>query len=119
MAVSAVRRSFTRRWEQRMSDGLYVTSCEPGTGRAAVSLGLFDLLVRRVDRLGVFRPVVSAGGGSKPSLDLLLPRFPQPGTYEACPGGPDPQGPPHGDKAKAGNRGGVPGPAPRCGRGFG
>src|SRR4051794_41850388 len=89
MAVSGVRRSCTRRWEQRMSDGLYVTSCEPGTGRAAVSLGLFDLLARRVDRLGVFRPVVSAGGGSHPSLDPLPPRFPQPGPHEAGPGGPD------------------------------
>src|SRR3954470_6367532 len=88
MAVSAVRRSFTRRWEQRMSDGLYVTSCEPGTGRAAVSLGLFDLLVRRVDRLGVFRPVVSAVDGSDPSIDLLLPRLLQPEPYEACLGVP-------------------------------
>src|SRR3954463_9225517 len=88
MAVSGGRRSCTRRWEQRMSDGLYVTSCEPGTGRAAVSLGLFDLLARRVDRLGVFRPVVSAVDGSDPSIDLLLPRLPQPEPYEACLGVP-------------------------------
>ncbi|MBW8766377.1 MAG: phosphate acetyltransferase [Geodermatophilales bacterium] len=71
-----------------MSDGLYVTACEAGTGRAAVSLGLFDLLVRRVDRLGVFRPVVSAVDGSDPSIDLLLPRLPQPEPYEACLGVP-------------------------------
>src|SRR3954470_9683675 len=88
MAVSGVRRSCTRRWEQRMSDGLYVTSCEPGTGRAAVSLGLFDLLARRVDRLGVFRPVVAAMDGSDPPIDLLLPRSPQPEPYEACLGVP-------------------------------
>src|SRR4051812_49668451 len=78
MAVSAVRRSCTRRWEQRMSDGLYVTSCEPGTGRAAVSLGLFDLLARRVDRLGVFRPGVSAVDGFHPSLHPLPPPFSPP-----------------------------------------
>src|SRR5919199_1542339 len=71
-----------------MSKGLYVTSCEPRTGRAAVSLGLFDLIARRVDRLGVFRPVVSAVGGSDPSIDLLLPRSPQPEPYEACLGVP-------------------------------
>src|SRR3954453_16234773 len=74
--------------EARVSDGLYVTACEAGTGRAAVSLGLFDLLVRRVDRLGVFRPVVSAVDGSDPSIDLLLPRLPQPEPYEACLGVP-------------------------------
>src|SRR5436305_1502115 len=74
--------------EARWADGLYVTACEPGTGRAAVSLGLFDLLVRRVDRLGVFRPVVSAVDGSDPSIDLLLPRLPQPEPYEACLGVP-------------------------------
>lgn len=71
-----------------MSDGLYVTACEPGTGRAAVSLGLFELLARRVDRLGVFRPVVAAVDGSDPSIDLLLPRSPQPEPYEACLGVP-------------------------------
>src|SRR4051812_27611248 len=71
-----------------MSDGLSVTACEAGTGRAAVSLGLFDLLVRRVDRLGVFRPVVSAVDGSDPSIDLLLPRLPEPEPYEACLGVP-------------------------------
>src|SRR4051794_41522120 len=71
-----------------MSEGLYVTGCEPRTGRAAVSLGLFDLLARRVDRLGVFRPVVSAVAGPDPSIDPFLPRSPQPAPYEACLGVP-------------------------------
>src|SRR4051794_41266157 len=85
-----------------VSDGLYVTACEAGTGRAAVSLGLFDLLVRRVDRLGVFRPVVSAVGGSDPSLDLLLPRLPQPEPDEAGPRGPYARGLAPEDKAMSG-----------------
>ncbi|RBY83596.1 phosphate acetyltransferase [Geodermatophilus sp. TF02-6] len=67
-----------------MSDGLYVTGCEPATGKSAVALGIFDLLARRVGRLGVFRPVVQTRDGTDPVVDLLLPRAPEPQPYEAC-----------------------------------
>jgi phosphate acetyltransferase len=67
-----------------VSDGLYVTGCEPRTGKSAVALGLFDLLARRVGRLGVFRPVVPLSSGPDPVVDLLLPRAPEPVPYEAC-----------------------------------
>jgi phosphate acetyltransferase len=41
--------------------GVYLTGCEPATGKSAVALGLHQLLSRRIERLGVFRPVVVAG----------------------------------------------------------
>jgi phosphate acetyltransferase len=72
-----------------VSDGLYVTGCEPATGKSAVALGVFALLTRRVGRLGVFRPVVSAhdgAGGADGIVDLLLPRVPTELPYEACVG---------------------------------
>ncbi|SNS81694.1 phosphate acetyltransferase [Geodermatophilus pulveris] len=75
--------------EVRVSDGLYVTGCEPGTGKSAVALGVFELLARRVGRLGVFRPVVTAADGADRVVDLLLPRSPEPRPpYEACLGVP-------------------------------
>jgi phosphate acetyltransferase len=51
--------------------GIYVAGCEPASGKSAVALGLQQLLVRRVTRLGVFRPVVAAHNGTEPLLDLL------------------------------------------------
>ena len=39
-----------------MTPGVYVAGCEPATGKSAVALGVQQLLTRRVERLGVFRP---------------------------------------------------------------
>jgi phosphate acetyltransferase len=57
-----------------MSAGIYVAGSEPATGKSAVALGVQQLLARRVQRLGVFRPVV-AGASSDPLIDLLRPGF--------------------------------------------
>jgi phosphate acetyltransferase len=57
---------------QPVVSGIYVAGCEPASGKSAVALGLQQLLVRRVSRLGVFRPVlVAAHDGTDPLLDLL------------------------------------------------
>jgi phosphate acetyltransferase len=73
-----------------VSDGLYVTGCEPATGKSAIALGVFELLARRVGRLGVFRPVVSAGSGADGGIDgvvdLLLPRAHGDLSPDACVG---------------------------------
>ena len=42
-----------------MTPGVYVAGSEPATGKSAVALGVQQLLARRVERLGVFRPVVA------------------------------------------------------------
>ena len=55
-----------------MTPGVYVAGCEPATGKSAVALGVQQLLARRVERLGVFRPVV-ADPEHDPLLDLLRP----------------------------------------------
>jgi len=52
---------------------VYVASPEGRTGKSVVALGLVDLLVRRVERVGVFRPIV-LGGGPDPLVQLLLAR---------------------------------------------
>ncbi len=57
-----------------MSRGIYVTGCEPASGKSAVALGLQQSLARRVRRLGVFRPVVSADGEDDGLLALLRSR---------------------------------------------
>ena len=57
-------RARSRRWTAEaagdLARGIYLTGCEPATGKSAVALGLHQLLSRRIERLGVFRPVVGA-----------------------------------------------------------
>jgi phosphate acetyltransferase len=57
-----------------MTPGVYVAGTEPATGKSAIALGVQQLLARRVQRLGVFRPVV-ADRERDPLIDLLLPEF--------------------------------------------
>lgn len=54
--------------------GLYVASTEGRTGKSVVALGLVDLLVARVGRLGVFRPVSVSDPTDDDMLELLRNR---------------------------------------------
>jgi phosphate acetyltransferase len=65
-----------------MTPGVYVAGCEPATGKSAVALGVQQLLTRRVERLGIFRPVV-AHPEHDPLLDLLRPLGTAAAPYEA------------------------------------
>jgi phosphate acetyltransferase len=49
---------------------LYVTAMEPASGKSVVALGLMELLSRRVERLGFFRPIVP----EEPDMQLELMR---------------------------------------------
>jgi phosphate acetyltransferase len=37
---------------------LYITSTEPGSGKALVSLGVIDIVMRSISKVGFFRPIV-------------------------------------------------------------
>ncbi|WP_255952028.1 phosphate acetyltransferase [Streptomyces odontomachi] len=56
-----------------MTRSVYVTSIERGDGRQIVELGVMELLTRRVDRVGVFRPLVHDGPDRL--FDLLRSRY--------------------------------------------
>lgn len=51
-----------------MGSSVYVASVEGSTGKSTVALGVLQQLSRRVERVGVFRPIVrpdaSMHGGS-------------------------------------------------------
>jgi len=53
---------------------IYITSPEGETGKSTIALGVLDLLVRKVQRVGVFRPVTRAAGPDVQDyvLELLL-----------------------------------------------
>lgn len=53
---------------------VYVAGLGPGGGKSTVALGLAELLSRRVERIGVFRPLV-ADEGPDATLTLLRERY--------------------------------------------
>ncbi len=53
---------------------VYVASAEGHTGKSLVALGLVDLLARRVEQLGVFRPVTRAVNEQDELVRLLVSR---------------------------------------------
>lgn len=55
-----------------MSSNIYVTSSEGHSGKSAVALGLVEALNRRVERVGVFRPLIEGGPERDAVLELLL-----------------------------------------------
>jgi hypothetical protein len=44
-----------------MAKNLYLASLEPASGKSLVALGLMEMLSRRTDGVGYFRPVIAAG----------------------------------------------------------
>jgi phosphate acetyltransferase len=54
---------------------IYLASLEPRSGRSLVTLGLMELLSRRIGDVGYFRPVVRPGPTIDPRTDLVQQRF--------------------------------------------
>ena len=65
---------------------VYVASPEGQTGKSVVALGLVDLLLRRVRKVGVFRPIVRAGEEPDELVRLLITREGVDLEHEACVG---------------------------------
>ncbi len=58
-----------------MSKGLYIAAMEPNSGKSLVVLGVVDLLSRRVENLGFFRPVVHSGPNADSHIQLIHGRY--------------------------------------------
>ncbi|MCM3660750.1 phosphate acetyltransferase [Georgenia satyanarayanai] len=69
-----------------MARSIYIASPEGDTGKSTIALGLVDLFVRRVERVGIFRPVVHAGDEPDNVLELLLSHDGVDLAYEDCVG---------------------------------
>ena len=41
-----------------MSNSLYITATEARSGKSAVCLGVMEMLLRRIDKVGFFRPII-------------------------------------------------------------
>jgi phosphate acetyltransferase len=65
---------------------IYVTSPEGETGKSTVALGVLDLLTRRTQRVGVFRPIARSGNERDYVLELLLAHDGVDLPYDLCVG---------------------------------
>ncbi len=54
-----------------MANNLYITSTESRSGKSAICLGIMELLIRNIDRVGFFRPLIRDNNG-KPDNDIDL-----------------------------------------------
>ncbi len=71
--------------KKSVSDSLYLTATEPRSGKSAVALGVMEMLLRKIDRVGFFRPVVSADSavdGRDHDIDLIATHFALEFAYE-------------------------------------
>jgi phosphate acetyltransferase len=65
---------------------VYIVSPEGHTGKSVVALGLLDLLARRVQTVGVFRPVTTSTTGDDQVVNLLLQHDGVDLSYDSCVG---------------------------------
>lgn len=56
-----------------MASSIYIASPEGETGKSTVALGLVDLFTKRVEKVGIFRPVTKSDGTDQ-LVELLLAR---------------------------------------------
>jgi phosphate acetyltransferase len=62
-------------WEYcRVANNLYITSMAPRSGKAVMSLGIMEMLSRRIRKIGFFRPIIPEGGPDN-NIQLILKRY--------------------------------------------
>ncbi|RLB18507.1 MAG: phosphate acetyltransferase [Deltaproteobacteria bacterium] len=63
-----------------MADNLYITATEARSGKSAISLGIMELVLRKVERVAFFRPIVASAGDN--DIDLIASHFKLDTPYE-------------------------------------
>ncbi len=60
-----------------MAKNLYITSINAESGKSAIALGMMELLLRDIRKVGFFRPIInpSASGERDHDIDLILSHF--------------------------------------------
>lgn len=66
-----------------MSQNLYVTGAERGSGKSAIVLGMMEFLLGRAGKVGFFRPVISAAHHPDRLIDLIATHYQLDFPYEA------------------------------------
>jgi phosphate acetyltransferase len=68
-----------------MASSIYISTTEAGSGKALVSLGILELILRKTSRVGFFRPIIRSSHHSRrkdEDIDLILTHFNLEQSYE-------------------------------------
>jgi phosphate acetyltransferase len=65
-----------------VANNLYITSLAPRSGKSVMSLGIMEMLSRRIRKIGFFRPIIPEGGQDN-NIQLILKRYALNLPYEA------------------------------------
>jgi len=65
-----------------MGKNIYIATMEPQSGKSVVLLGLMEMLSRRIQKIGIFRPIVRAGKKHDVYIDLVSKRYKLKFDYE-------------------------------------
>ena len=57
-----------------MSKNLYIATMEPRVGKSVVALGIMELLSRRLNKIGFFRPIIPDVEQDN-NIQLILNRY--------------------------------------------
>ena len=61
-----------------MSNNLFITATEARSGKSAISLGVMEMLLRKIDKVGFFRPIINvdpASEGRDDDITLMASHF--------------------------------------------
>jgi phosphate acetyltransferase len=61
-----------------MANNLFITATEARSGKSAVALGVMEMLIRKICRVGFFRPIINVDPGSEKrdnDIDLISTHF--------------------------------------------
>jgi phosphate acetyltransferase len=65
-----------------MGKNLYIATMEPQSGKSVVLLGMMEMLSRRIQNIGIFRPIVRAGENHDNYIELAQKRYKLKFDYE-------------------------------------
>ena len=68
-----------------MSNNLYITGTEARSGKSVVSLGVMEMLLRNIERVGFFRPIINVepeSGAMDNDINLIRTHFNLPMPYD-------------------------------------
>ena len=67
-----------------MTSSLYINTTESGSGKALMSLGIIELMLRKTTKVGFFRPIIQKPlhGTQDPDIDLIVNYFGLNQTYD-------------------------------------
>ncbi len=65
-----------------MTKNLYIAAAEPYSGKSLIVLGIMNILLRNLKRVGIFRPVVNTSKGNDPHIELITTYFNLPFSHE-------------------------------------